>query len=123
MHLLNPLPPPLQPPEWRRSKNPNLHSHSSSTLLSNHMNPNKSRLLMPANRSTTSFMVKKILPTSNATISETGTPPELKRSWLDVSSQLSRDEKRGMSMGKSLLERMGMKQLSLLEHLGMPIKG
>ncbi|SRR5258708_1356700 len=123
MQPLNLSLPPLLLPEQKSSRNPDLHSHSSSTLLLNHMNPNESNLPMPADKSTASFTVRKTSPTSSAMTSETGTLPELKKSQLGVSLQPSKGKEREKSVGKSLLERMGMKQLSLLEHLGVPIKG
>ena len=55
--------------------------------------------------------------------SETGIPPELERLQPDMSLQPSEGEERERSAGKSLLERMGKKQLSLLKCLGLLIKG
>ena len=60
--------------------------------------------------------------TSTSVPSTTSILPVLKMLQPDTSSQLGEAIKRKVTAGKPLLERLGMRQLSLLEHLGMLIK-
>src|SRR5258707_9779209 len=122
MHLTKLLPLPQRPRVWKKPKNPNLSSCSSSTPSSNHMNPIGSNLLMPAGKLMKSSSVPKTSQTSSVMPSVIDTLLVLKTLPPDVSLRLGKAIERKLARGKPLLERLGMRQLSLLECLGVPVK-
>src|SRR5260221_3330554 len=110
------------PSGMEETKEPNLPSCSSSTPSLNHMNPKGSNLPMPAGKSTKSSSVPKTSQTSSIMPSMIDTLLVLKMLLPDASLQSGKDIERKLAGGKPLLERLGMRQLSLLECLGVPIK-
>src|SRR5258708_21823567 len=122
MCLTSPSLLPQPPPVSKRPKRPSSPSHSSLTPSLRHMNRKEFSLPTPAGRLMKLSSGQKISPTPNIIPSMTGILPVLKMPQPDVSSQLGKAVEREVTTGKPLLERLGMRQLSLLECLGMPIK-
>src|SRR5258708_816488 len=115
-------PPRQRPPVWRRLNNPSSPSRSSVTQSSNRTNLNGFNLPTHVDRSTKSSSAQKTSPTPNVMPSATGILPALKMPWPGESSQSGEVVKKLVTTGKPLLERLGMRELTLLECLGMPIR-
>src|SRR5258708_1771042 len=122
MQSSNPSLLPQQSPTWNKWRNPNSPSRSYSTLSSIHMKHKGSTSPMPVGRSKGLSSTLRTSPTCNAMTSENATLPVSRMSLPDAFSQSDGVEKRETTAGKSLLEMLGMRQLSLLERLGMPKK-
>src|SRR5258708_2594917 len=120
--LPKPSPPLQRPPVWRRLNNPSSPSRSSLTRSSNHTNLNGFNLPTHVDRSTESSSARKTSPTPNVMPSATGILPALKTPRPGESSQSGEVIEKKVTAGKPLLERLGMRELTLLERLGMPIR-
>src|SRR5258708_5873517 len=122
MKLTNLLCLPPQPLRSKRWRHPISPSQPYLTLLLNCMTPKRSILLTPAGRLRRSSLLKIISLTSNAMTCVINTLATSKRLQLDEFLQSSGVRERETTTGRPLLERLGMRQLSLLECLGMLIK-
>src|SRR5260221_6510411 len=120
--LPKPSPPLQRPPVWRRLNNPSSPSRSSLTRSSNRTNLNRFNLPTHVDRSTKSSSARKTSPTPNVMPSATGILPALKTPRPGESSQSGEVIEKKVTAGKPLLERLGMRELTLLECLGMLIR-
>src|SRR5258708_10332086 len=120
--LPKPSPPLQRPPVWRRLNNPSSPSRSSLTRSSNRMNLNGFNLPTHVDRSTKSSSARKTSPTPNIMPSVTSILPALKTPRPGESLQSGEVVEKKVTAGKPLLERLGMRELTLLERLGMPIR-